>query len=116
MRKVVVFGPNRLSDMAIVCNTFAQAGVHVDVYYDGKQPTKEKRGSSYMAVVEGVSGPITNKTCRLCTKREQCMPYAIFGYILHTDKRFANSPDHDDFFLHLGELCEGIKIEEGQEG
>jgi len=60
--------------------------------------------------------PIQNNTCRLCTRREACPPYNIVGYILHTDPRFRDSPDHDDLFLHLGELCDKINIEEGQRG
>lgn len=60
--------------------------------------------------------PISNQTCRLCKKKGECYPYKFFGYILCTDSKFSESKDHDDFFLHLGELCKKHEFIEGQEG
>lgn len=60
--------------------------------------------------------PISNQTCRLCKKKDTCYPYKFFGYILSTDPKFVDSPDHDDFYLHLGELCKRHEFIEGQEG
>lgn len=56
-----------------------------------------------------------NRTCKLCTKQENC--YALFSImnVLNNDYRFALSPDKDDLLLEFGRLCREHAFIPGQE-